>query len=454
MKIYNTLTAKKEEFVPLKDNHVNMYVCGPTVYNFLHVGNMRCYVVFDTVRRYLEYKGYEVTMVQNFTDVDDKIIQRSHEEGISSLEVADKYIEEAFTDCDGLHIKRATCYPRVTEEMAEIIEMVLELITAGFAYEKDGHVFFDARRSEEYGKLSKKNVDDLLAGARVEINEQKKSPMDFVLWKPAKEGEPFWASPWGNGRPGWHIECSAMARKYLGHVDIHGGGEDLIFPHHENEIVQSEALQETPFARYWMHNGPLTNGHKKMSKSLGNFFTLREVAEKFPHDVIRFFLLLGHYRMPMEYGEDLLEAAGKGLTRIKNCRTLLALVDADKGTDVDLKRFKSDFEVSMEDDFNTADAISVIFELVKFANVLMHDGNLSKSDANRIMEMLDELCALIGIIFEDDDAVDEAEIEELIAKRQEARKNKNWTEADKIRDELASRGITLEDTPSGVRWKK
>ena len=450
MKIYNTLTGKKEDFVPINKNEVKMYVCGPTVYNLLHVGNMRCYVTFDTVRRYLEYKGYAVTMVQNFTDVDDKIIDRSLEEGISARAVADKYIKEAFIDYDAMNICRASCYPRVTEEMPEIIAMITELIETGSAYARGGHVFFNTRKSEDYGKLSKKNVDDLIAGARVEVNEQKKSPVDFVLWKPHKPGEPYWESPWGAGRPGWHIECSAMVRKYLGTVDIHGGGEDLIFPHHENEIAQSEALQKEPFARYWMHNGPLTSGHKKMSKSLGNFFTLREISEKFPHDVIRFFLLSGHYRMPMEYSEELLEAAAKGLSRIKNCRALLESeapnysASPDTAVLAEIEKFKANFEARMDDDFNTADAIATIFELVRFAN---------SNPAKGLLEMLDRLCGLLGLNLAKEEESD-PEIEALIAKRQEARKNKDWAAADKIRDDLAAQGIVLEDTQAGVRWTR
>ena len=501
MKIYNTLTGKKEDFVPIQEDHVNMYVCGPTVYNLLHVGNMRCYVVFDTVRRYLEYKGYKVTMVQNFTDIDDKIIQRSLEENITAQEVADKYIKEAFVDADALGICRADDYPRVTGEMCSIIEMISQLIEAEYAYVKDGHVFFDAHKSKEYGKLSKKNIDDLLSGARIAVNDQKKSPVDFVLWKPNKPGEPFWESPWGTGRPGWHIECSAIAKKYLTHVDIHGGGEDLIFPHHENEIAQSEALQQEPFAKYWMHNGPLTNGHKKMSKSLGNFFTLREVKDKFPHEVIRFFLLSGHYRMPMEYSETLLKSAQKGLTRINTCWTLLLatgveqeISSEEKAWLEEAKIFKTNFENCMDNDFNTADAISVIFELVKFANIKVNGNAVSKDFTKGLFDILEQLCGLLGLELgvklsrsiaeiktaqlknlglinnvntldyhgdgqsnkpdevKADTSFTEAEIEVLITQRQEARKNKEWAKADKIRDDLAAQGIVLEDTPTGVRW--
>jgi len=505
LKIYNTLTGKKEDFVPIQENQVNMYVCGPTVYNLLHVGNMRCYVVFDTVRRYLEYKGYKVTMVQNFTDVDDKIIQRSLEENISASDVADKYIKEAFIDADALKICRADHYPRVTGEMDGIITMISQLIKAGYAYVSDGHVFFDAHKSEKYGKLSKKNIDNLLAGARVVVNDQKRSPVDFVLWKPNKPGEPYWESPWGNGRPGWHIECSVMAKKYLDHVDIHGGGEDLIFPHHENEIAQSEALQAEPFAKYWMHNGPLTSGHKKMSKSLGNFFTLREVAEKFPHEVIRFFLLSGHYRMPMEYSEALLESSQKGLERINNCWALLIalgtldeITEEEKAWLKEAKNFKTNFDARMDNDFNTADAVAIVFELVKFANIRINGNVVSRPFTNKLRELLEQLCGLLGLeigltlgrsisvkrsanfgfhtdiktentmpfTHEIDGEIhgivtsresakedfDTSDIEAKIARRQEARKNKDWATADKIRDDLAAQGIVLEDTPTGVRW--
>jgi len=463
------MTGTKEAFVPVKKGYVNMYVCGPTVYNFLHVGNMRSYVFFDTVRRYFEYKGYKVKMVQNFTDVDDKIIERSLEEGISSKEVADKYIKEAFTDYDALGICRADHHPRVTEEMDEIITMVSQLIEAGYAYEQDGHVFFAANRFGGYGKLSKKNIDDLLSGARVEVNSLKQSPVDFVLWKPYKPGEPYWESPWGKGRPGWHIECSSIARKYLGYIDIHGGGEDLTFPHHENEIAQSEALQDAPLAKYWMHNGHLTSDHKKMSKSLGNFFTLRDVVAKFPPVVVRFFLLSSHYRMPMEYSEALLESAQKGLARIENCWEMLrqaavgetdaasadCLTKAEEEWLKEAESFRADFEARMEDDFNTADAISVVFELVKFANVRVHGQAISKPFAEGLLKCLKLFCGLLGLAIEGqikEIALDDLEIDALIDQRQEARKNKDWATADKIRDDLAAKGIVLEDTTAGVRW--
>jgi len=457
LKLYNTMSGKKEEFVPHRAGHVNMYVCGPTVYDFVHVGNMRVQVVFDSLRRYLLYKGLQVTMVQNFTDVDDKIIARAAEEGLPSSEVAEKYIRENFADSDNMAVCRANAYPRVTDEMDSIIAMVGELVAAGKAYENAGHVFFDAQNAEGYGKLSKKNVDDLLAGARVEVSDLKRSPVDFVLWKPAKDSpnEPFWESPWGAGRPGWHIECSAMVRKFLGYVDIHGGGADLIFPHHENEIAQSEALQSEPFAKYWMHVGMLTNGHKKMSKSLGNFFTLRETAEKFPHELIRFFLISGHYRMPMEYSEALLESAQKALERIKNCRALLLEAADDKAElPKEAESFKADFEARLDDDFNTADAVAVIFELVRFANTRLHEGGLSGSQARGVAELIDSMCGLLGLSFAAEESDVDAEIEALIAERQAARAAKDWAAADQIRDTLAEKGIVLEDTPSGVRWTR
>ena len=462
MRLYNTLTGKKEAFVPQQAKHVNMYVCGPTVYDVPHIGNIRTAVVFDALRRFLEYKGNSVTKLVNLTDVDDKIIQRAIEEGVSSNLIADRYIAEALKDYESLMIRRADLYPRPTEEMNEIIQMISQLVKAGYAYEREGNVFFDARKFEGYGKLSKKNIDDLLAGARIEVNDLKKSPVDFVLWKPYKSGEPYWESPWGNGRPGWHIECSAMVKKYLSHVDIHGGGSDLIFPHHENEIAQSEALQDGPFVHYWMHVGMLTNNHKKMSKSLGNFTTLRQTAEKFPHEVIRFFLLSGHYRMPMEYSEELLESARRAFERIKNCRHLLeeAIADgADGATDADFvheaKAYFEDFIASLEDDFNTADAISVIFELVRAVNTRAHKAALPKAFAEQMLEVMNNMCELLGLGFAAvNEDVDTGEIETLIAQRQEARKNKNWAEADKIREDLTERGIILEDTAAGVRWTR
>ncbi|MDR1664661.1 MAG: cysteine--tRNA ligase [Clostridiales bacterium] len=465
MKIYNTMTRRKEDFVPITPGEIKMYTCGQTVYNDIHIGNARFYVAFDAIRRYMEYKGYRVRFVQNFTDVDDKIIRRASEEKITPQEVAEKYIRHTLEDTDALSVTRATVNPLATEEMPEIIKMVQTLVDKGFAYAANGHVFFDTSKSAEYGKLSKKQIDELEAGARVEVNPDKRSPMDFVLWKPDKPGDPKWESPWGTGRPGWHIECSTMAKKYLGEtIDIHGGGQDLMFPHHENEIAQSEAANGAEFARYWMHSGIITSGHKKMSKSVGNFSTLREVAEKFPYDVIRFFFLSGHYRMPIEYSEELLASAQSGLTRIKNARGALAFImentekpalsDAEKALLSQAERFPAGFEAAMDDDFNTADAITAIFELVRFIHSntdVNNPGGVSRAFAEALMAQTDKLCGILGFDLSGPQQTD-AEVEALIAQRQAARKNKDWAAADRIRDELNARGIVLEDTAGGVRW--
>ncbi|WP_058486082.1 cysteine--tRNA ligase [Defluviitalea phaphyphila] len=464
MKIYNTLTKKKEEFIPLEKNTIKMYVCGPTVYNYIHIGNARPYIIFDTVRRYFEYKGYEVKYVQNFTDIDDKIIKKANEENKTAMEIAEKYIAEALKDAEGLNVKKATVHPRVTQEIPEIIAMIEKLIKKGFAYEVEGTVYFDTQAFKSYGKLSHKNQEDLEAGARIEINENKKHPMDFVLWKPKKEGEPFWESPWGDGRPGWHIECSAMAKKYLGDtIDIHAGGEDLIFPHHENEIAQSEAANGKPFVRYWMHNGFINVDNKKMSKSKGNFFTLREVAEEFPYEVIRFFMLSAHYRSPINFSRQLMESAQSSLERIKNAVLNLDHIinHADKDDMLEeeislidkIESFVKKFEEAMEDDFNTADAISVIFELVRFTNIHANSKS-SKKFALTIKEKIINLCNILGLLEKEEENIIDKEIEELINKRQKARKEKNWALADKIRDDLKERGIILEDTPQGVKWKR
>ncbi len=466
MKLYNTLTRKKEEFVPQEEGKVKMYVCGPTVYNYIHIGNARPYVVFDTVRRYLEYKGYDVTYIQNFTDVDDKIIKKANEEHSSMEEVSNRYIKEAFTDADGLNVKRATHHPRVTEEMDNIIEMIKTLVDKGYAYVNDGTVYYDTKKFPEYGKLSKKNLDELIEGAseRVDKDDAKRNTTDFVLWKPFKPGEPKWDSPWGQGRPGWHIECSVMAKKYLGDtIDIHAGGEDLIFPHHENEIAQSEAANGKPFAKYWLHNGFIMVNNEKMSKSAGNFFTVREIAAEFPYEVIRFFILNGHYRSPLNFSRDLMQACQNGLERIKNCNTDLqhyidnsqdsALKDNEKELLNELDKFRVQFETAMDDDFNTADAISAIYELVRFINKSIKD-NVSKEFAVKEMEMLGKLCGVLGINKEKEKVEDEdtALIEELIAKRTEAKKNKNFAEADAIRDKLTEMGVTIKDTRQGVQW--
>jgi len=465
MKLYNTLSRKKEEFIPLEKNKVKMYVCGPTVYDYIHIGNARPYVIFDTIRRYLEYKGYDVNYVQNFTDVDDKIIKRAIDENVSAKEIADRFVAEALKDAEGLNVEPATKNPRVTEEMDHIIEMIEVLVKKGFAYEINGTVYFDTKAFKDYGKLSRKNIDELEAGARIEINKEKKNPMDFVLWKPFKPGEPKWDSPWGPGRPGWHIECSVMAKIYLGDtIDIHAGGEDLIFPHHENEIAQSEAANGKQFSKYWLHNGFINIDNEKMSKSKGNFFTLREIVKEIPYDVIRFFILNGHYRSPINFSRDLVEAAGNGLDRIKNCVKDIDFIK-DNGKDGNITndeqslvgeclKFKKQFEESMDDDFNTADAVSAIFEFVKFANVNVTE-NSTKEFANIILDKILELCNILGIVplrkkvdFETD------EIEKLIAERQSARKEKNWKKADQIRDILSARGIIIEDTSAGVRWSR
>lgn len=467
MKLYNTLTRKKEEFIPMEEGKVKMYVCGPTVYNFIHIGNARPYVVFDTVRRYFEYKGYDVTYVQNFTDVDDKIIKKANEENTTMDVISNRYIEEAFKDADGLNVKRATYHPRVTQEIKNIIKMISELIEKGYAYEDNGTVYFDTKAFNEYGKLSKKNLDELIAGAseRVQQDDAKKNSTDFVLWKPQKPGEPKWSSPWGDGRPGWHIECSVMAKKYLGEtIDIHAGGEDLIFPHHENEIAQSECCNGKTFARYWLHNGFITVDNEKMSKSAGNFFTVRDIAAHFPYEVIRFFILNGHYRMPINFSDELMKSCQNGLERIKNCKnSLLYYIENAKTVDMtsdeqkqleEVDKFRVQFETAMDDDFNTADAITAVYELVRFINKSITD-QVSKSFAQKELEMFNKLTSVLGLLEKEEEKAedpDTAIIEELIAKRAEAKKNKDFATADAIRDELSSMGITIKDTRQGVQW--
>ena len=464
MKAYNTLTRQKEEFVPLEPGKVKMYVCGPTVYDYIHIGNARPYVIFDTIRRYMEYKGYEVNYVQNFTDVDDKIIKKANAEGVDSKVISERYIEEAKKDAEGLNVEPATKNPKVTEEMDEIIEMIKTLIEKGYAYEVNGSVFYDTKAFADYGKLSGKNIDDLEAGARIAVDESKKNPMDFVLWKPKKEGEPYWESPWGQGRPGWHIECSVMAKKYLGDtIDIHAGGEDLIFPHHENEIAQSEAANGKPFAKYWLHNGFINVDNKKMSKSLGNFFTLREIVEHIPYDVVRFFILSGHYRSPINFSRELMEAAGAGLDRIKNAyKSLLFMESKAQGTitedekklNEEADKFRAEFERAMDDDFNTADAVTAIFEIAKFANVNVNE-NSSKEFVTAIREKMLMLCNILGIKPQDEakaEQISADEVEALIAERTAAKKAKDFARADAIRDELSSKGVVIEDTRAGVRW--
>ena len=463
MKLYNTLTRRKEEFVPLEEGKIKMYVCGPTVYDYIHIGNARPYVIFDTIRRYFEYKGYEVNYVQNFTDVDDKIIKRANDEGVESTVISERYIAEALKDAKGLNVEPATKNPKVTEEMPYIIEMVQTLIDKGHAYEVDGTVFFDTKSFEGYGKLSGKNIDDLMAGARIDVDDSKKSPMDFVLWKPKKPGEPAWRSPWGEGRPGWHIECSVMAKRYLGDtIDIHAGGEDLIFPHHENEIAQSEAANGVQFSKYWMHNGFINVDNEKMSKSKGNFFTLREIVAEVPYDVVRFFILSGHYRSPINFSRELMEAAGNGLDRIKNCAKSLAFIvknvegemtEDEKKLSAQADEFRVQLEKAMDDDFNTADAVTAIFELVTFANRNVSE-NSSKAFAEDILNRLLKLCSILGIdpVEKQEESGDTAKIEALIAERTEAKKAKNFARADEIRAQLLEMGVVIEDTRAGVRW--
>lgn len=463
MKIYNSLTRKKEEFIPMVENKVSMYVCGPTVYDYIHIGNARPYVVFDTVRRYLEYKGYEVTYVQNFTDVDDKIINRANEENLTMEQVSNKYIKEALKDAEGLNVKKPTFTPKVTEEISEIIKMIETLIAKNFAYVVNGDVYFNVKSFKDYGKLSKRNIEDLELGARVEVNLDKKDPIDFVLWKQKKEGEPFWISPWGEGRPGWHIECSAMSKKYLGDtLDIHAGGEDLIFPHHENEIAQSQCANDKTFAKYWMHNGFININNEKMSKSKGNFFILRDIVKEFSYEVVRFFILTAHYRSPINFSHELLKAAENSLDRIGICLNNLQfniknsnkddITQLEKEILNQIKIFRDKFINSMDDDFNTADAISAIFELVKFANTnINHDS--SKEVTSEIYKEIKSLCDILGITPNNKQVeyLDE-EIELLIKERQEAKVNKDFLKADKIRDTLLEKGITLEDTRQGIRW--
>ena len=467
MKLYNTLTKKKEEFVPLTEGQVKMYVCGPTVYNFIHIGNARPMIVFDTARRYMEYKGYQVNFVSNFTDVDDKIIAKANEEGVTAEEISTRYIAECKKDMEGMNVKPATTHPLATQEIGGMIAMIQTLIDKDYAYNVDGTVYFRTRKFKEYGKLSHKNLDDLRSGGRsllVTGEESKEDPLDFVLWKPKKEGEPFWKSPWGEGRPGWHIECSEMAKKYLGEeIDIHAGGEDLIFPHHENEIAQSECCNGKPFARYWMHNAFLNIDNRKMSKSLGNFFTVREISEKYDLQVLRFFMLNAHYRSPLNFSAEIMESAKNSLERILTAADRLKeLADKAEGTGLNgrekelleqMKEYRNKFEAAMDDDLNTADAIAAVFELVKFANTECGEEN-SKEYLQTVREEIVSLCDILGLKAERREEVLDEEIEALIEKRQEARKARNFKLADEIRDHLLAQGIILEDTREGVKWKR
>ncbi len=462
MKILNTLTRRKEEFKPINEGKVGIYVCGPTVYDYIHIGNARPMIVFDTLRRYLEYKGYEVNYVSNFTDVDDKIIKRANAEGVDASVISERYIAEVKKDMAALNVREATTHPKATEEIPDMIEMVKTLIEKDYAYEVNGTVYFRTRKFKDYGKLSKKNIDDLRSGNRdllVSGVDEKEDPLDFVLWKPKKEGEPSWPSPWGDGRPGWHLECSVMSKKYIGDViDIHAGGEDLIFPHHENEIAQSEAANGTEFARYWMHNGFLKINNEKMSKSLGNFFTVREIAEKYPLQVIRFFMLSAHYRSPLNFSAELVEASKNGLERILTAVDRLKSIngtdgEVDKSVADEMDAFVKKYEDAMDDDLNTADAISVIFELVKYANVNVTEES-SKATVELVLDTMEKLCDILGIITEKKEEILDSDIEALIEERQAARKAKNFARADEIRDQLSSMGIILEDTREGVKWKR
>ena len=468
MKIFNTLTRRKEEFVPLEEGKVKMYVCGPTVYNLIHIGNARPMIIFDTVRRYMEYKGYEVNYVSNFTDVDDKIIKKAIEEGVSAEEISTRYIKECKKDMADLNVKPATTAPQATQEILGMIDMIQTLIDKGYAYPAtDGTVYFRVKKFKEYGKLSHKNLDDLQSGFRslkVSGEDQKEDPLDFVLWKPKKEGEPSWPSPWCDGRPGWHIECSVMSKKYLGEeIDIHAGGEDLIFPHHENEIAQSECCNGKIFARYWMHNGFLNIDNRKMSKSLGNFRTVRQIGEQYDLQVLRFFMLNAHYRSPLNFSADLMEAAKNSLERILEAAGKLSdrkdnaavenITEEELALLKEAEGFVTKFEAAMDDDFNTADALAAIFELVKFANTNVNE-NSSKEFAAGLYEELFKLSDVLGLKIEKKEEILDKEIEDLIQERQAARKAKDFKRADEIRDELLKKGIILKDTREGVKWQR
>ena len=467
MKIYNTMSKKKEEFIPLEEGKVRMYVCGPTVYNFIHIGNARPMIVFDTVRRYFEYKGYDVNYVSNFTDVDDKIIAKANEEGVTAEEISQRYIEECKKDMAGMNVKPATTNPLATQEIDGMIQLIQTLMDKGYAYEKNGTVYYRTRQFKEYGKLSHKNLDDLRSGERsllVSGADEKEDPLDFVLWKPKKEGEPFWKSPWSDGRPGWHTECSEMSKKYLGEqIDIHAGGEDLVFPHHENEIAQSEAANGKTFANYWMHNAFLNIDNRKMSKSLGNFRTVREISEQYDLQVLRFFMLNAHYRSPLNFSADLMEAAKNSLERILEAAGKLkdrkdnAAKESITEEELELLKeaegFVTKFEDAMDDDFNTADALAAIFELVKFANTNV-DENSSKEFAGGLYEELFKLSDVLGLKIEKKEEILDKEIEDLIQERQAARKAKDFKRADEIRDELLKKGIILKDTREGVKWQR
>ena len=465
MKIFNTLSREKEELVPLKEGEFKIYACGPTVYNFIHIGNARPLCVFDVMRRYLEYRGNKVNFVQNFTDIDDKIIRRANEEGVTFKDISEKYIKEFWVDAKGMNIREATTHPKATENIDEIIDIVSSLIEKGYAYEVNGDVYFSTKKFDEYGKLSHQPLEDLEAGARINVGDVKREPMDFALWKSAKPGEPYWESPWGHGRPGWHIECSAMVRRYLGEtIDIHCGGQDLIFPHHENEIAQSECCNGSPFAKYWMHNGFITVDKVKMSKSLGNFFTVRDVAEQYGYEPIRYLMISCQYRSPINYSFDAIAQCKASLERLYTCRDNMdfALKNAkDEAGERDAEIIalidgkKDKFIEAMEDDLNTGEALGAVFELVRDINTNVNDGVQSKALVEYAINVFDELMNVLGLLYNRNSASSlDDEIEALIAARNEARKNKNWAEADRIRDELKAQGIVLEDTPQGVKWHR
>lgn len=462
MRIFNTMSRSKEEFVPVDENEVKIYACGPTVYNYIHIGNARPLCVFDVLRRYLEYRGYNVKFVQNFTDIDDKIINRANEEGSTFEEISKKYIEEFWTDAHGLNFKDATVHPKATENIDEIIDIIKSLEEKGYAYAVNGDVYFRTLKFKEYGKLSHQPIEDLVSGARIAVGDIKENPLDFALWKGAKEGEPYWESPWGKGRPGWHIECSAMNRKYLGKtIDIHCGGQDLVFPHHENEIAQSECANDCTFSKYWMHNGYINVDNVKMSKSLGNFKTVREIADVYGYEVIRYFLISSHYRSPINYNLEIIEQCKSALERLYTCRESLdfaiknaAHIDDDVDLINALNGRREQFIEAMDDDLNTADGLSAVFELVKDINTKILDKAVSENVCKTAAKVFDELCGVLGILYNRKSNDLDAEIEALIEKRQEARKNRDFATADKIRDDLKAQGIILKDTPQGVTWTK
>ena len=459
MKIFNTLTRTKEELKPIHENELRIYACGPTVYNYIHIGNARPLCVFDVLRRYLEWRGVKVNFVQNFTDIDDKLIKKANEEGITVAEVAERYIKEFWVDAKGLNVREATVHPKATENIDAIIDLISSLEEKGYAYKSpNGDVYFRAKKFKEYGKLSHQPLEDLEAGARIDVSEQKEDPMDFCLWKSAKPGEPSWPSPWSEGRPGWHIECSAMSGRYLGDtIDIHCGGQDLIFPHHENEIAQSECAHGCSFSNYWMHNGYINVDNRKMSKSLGNFFTVRDVAEKYGYEPIRYLMISSHYRSPINYSTDIIEQGKSALERLYNCREglVFAIEHAENGGEVSdyLDTHKAEFIRAMDDDLNTADALAALFMLAKDINITVANG-AGKDTLTAALKLFDELCEVLGILYEKTDSDLDAEVEELIAKRTEARKNKDFKTADAIRDQLKEMGIVLEDTPQGVKWSR